>query len=63
MNQVSEEQAKAALAAAGIEPLDAPEAIATSVSALLASTAKAFASLPFEAEPCGFAVVQAREKS
>ena len=63
MNQVSEEQAMAALATAGIEPLDTPAAIATSVSALLAGTAKAFASLPFEAEPCSFAVVQAREKS
>ena len=63
MNQVTEEQVCAALTTAGIQALDAPMAIAASVSALLAGTAKAFASLPFEAEPCSFAVVQAREKS
>ena len=63
MNQINEEQATAALATSGIQALDTPAAIAASVNALLAGTAKAFASLPFEAEPCSFAVAQARGRS
>lgn len=63
MNPITEEQARAALVVAGIEALDKPAAIAASVSALLAGTAKAFESLPFEAEPCSFFVVQTQGRA
>jgi hypothetical protein len=42
---------------------DAAKAIAPALSAQLATAAGAYASLPFESEPSGFAAVVAREKA
>ena len=42
---------------------DAAKAIAPALSAQLATAASAYASLPFEAEPSGFAAAVAREKA
>ena len=63
MNQVNEEQVRAAFDTAGIGALDHPASIAASINAMLAGAGKAFAALPFEAEPASFAVTQVREKT
>ena len=64
MGQATEKYVTEALALQGVMASeDAAKAIAPALSAQLATAAAAYASLPFEAEPSGFAAVVAREKA
>jgi hypothetical protein len=62
MNQVNEEQVRAAFDTAGIQAVAPAAVIAAGISAMLAASASAFAQLPFDAEPASFFVVQTQEK-
>ena len=64
MKQATETYVAEVLALQGVMPSeDAAKAIAPALSAQLATAASAYASLPFEAEPSGFAAAVAREKA
>jgi len=64
MGEATEKYVAEALALQGVMASeDAAKAIAPALSAQLATAAAAYASLPFEAEPSGFAAVVAREKA
>ncbi len=64
MGQVTEKYVAEALALQGVMSSEhAAKAIAPALSAQLATAAAAYASLPFEAEPSGFAAAVAREKA
>jgi len=64
MGQASEKYVADVLELQGVMPTEgAPKAIAPALSAQLAVTTPAYASLPFEAEPSGFAAAVAREKA
>jgi hypothetical protein len=64
MGQATEKYVAEALALQGVmSSEDAAKAIAPALSAQLATAASAYASLPFEAEPSGFAAAVAREKA
>jgi hypothetical protein len=63
MGRATEKYVAEALALQGVMPgEDAAKAIAAALSAQLATAAPAYASLPLEAEPSGFAAAVAREK-
>jgi hypothetical protein len=64
MGQATEKYVAEVLALQGVMPSeDAAKAIAPSLSTQLASATPAYASLPFEAEPSGFAAPVPREKA
>ena len=60
---LTEQQVSAALASAGIVPVESPAAIAGAISAALAATAAEFAALPFAAEPPAFLAVLAGKQA
>jgi hypothetical protein len=64
MGQATEKYVAEVLALQGVMASeDAGAAIAPGLSAQLAVVAAAYASLPFEAEPSGYAAAVAREKA
>ncbi len=64
LGQATERYVAEALALQGVTPGEgAPKVIAAALSAQLATAAPAYAALPFEAEPSGFAAVVDREKA
>ena len=64
MGQASEKYVAEVLELQGVMPTEgAAKAIASSLSAQLATAAAAYAALPFETEPSGFVAVVAREKA
>ena len=64
MGQATEKYVAEVLALQGVmSSEEAAKAIAPALSAQLATAANAYASLPFEAEPSGFAAAVAREKA
>jgi hypothetical protein len=64
MGQANDKYVAEVLALQGVMPTEgAPKAIASALSAQLATAAAAYAALPFETEPSGFVAVVAREKA
>lgn len=63
MNQLTEAQVSAAFETAGLTPVASPEAITTTLSAQFKATSQAFASVPFDVEPCTFTVLMLKEKN